>query len=259
MKERKGLIIICCVLWLWPASARAALPFITDDTGTQGAGKFQIEAAGEYNREKETTSGIIVKESGSGLVPTLTYGVMDQIDLFIAVPYVWYSAEEEGAGTVRENGAADSIAGMKWRCYEREGMSIGIKPFLIIPTGNEEKGLGSGETGYGTIVIMTKVEGPWTVHADFGYLRNQNEPDERKDLWQASAAVTFKVVKNLVLGADMGIVTNRDKTSREEPVYLLGGMVYSVNDDLELSLGLKAGLNASENDWSVLPGVTHRF
>ncbi|MDY0188586.1 MAG: hypothetical protein RBR16_11745, partial [Syntrophus sp. (in: bacteria)] len=34
-------------------TAFAAIPLITDDTGTQGKGKFQLEVLGEYGYEKE--------------------------------------------------------------------------------------------------------------------------------------------------------------------------------------------------------------
>ncbi len=31
--------------------------------------------------------------------------------------------------------------------------------------------------------ITTKEVGPWTFHINFGYMRNENKLDERKDIW----------------------------------------------------------------------------
>lgn len=39
----------------------AAHPLITDDTGTQGKGKFQIEVNSEFAYDKETVDGIATK------------------------------------------------------------------------------------------------------------------------------------------------------------------------------------------------------
>ena len=46
-------------------SGLAAHPLITDDTGTQGRGKSQIEANAEYAYDKEQISGITVKATGT--------------------------------------------------------------------------------------------------------------------------------------------------------------------------------------------------
>ena len=41
------------VVFLWSGTVFAAHPLITDDTGTQGKGKFQLEVNGEYAHEDE--------------------------------------------------------------------------------------------------------------------------------------------------------------------------------------------------------------
>ncbi len=92
-----------------------------------------------------------------------------------------------------------------------------------------------------------------------GYIRNENKIDERSDLWQASLATTYEMVKDLKLCADIGAITNKDKTSEVERSYLLVGLMYSVKDNVDISLGVKFGLNKPEKDWALLPGVTYRF
>jgi hypothetical protein len=35
---------------------------------------------------------------------------------------------------------------VKWRFYEKDGLSFAIKPGIILPTGEEDKGLGDGSS-----------------------------------------------------------------------------------------------------------------
>ena len=61
----------------------AAYPLITDDSGTKGKGKFQLEVNGEYGRDKD--EGVTTKTTR--LASTLTYGISDPLDIILGVPY----------------------------------------------------------------------------------------------------------------------------------------------------------------------------
>ncbi len=249
--------IIGAVLLL-PVSAWAALPLITDDTETQGRGKFQIEIGGEYDRERESGGPASVTETDYIITSTLTYGMSDHVDIFVAVPYLWSAVSVEES-TTRVNSISDTALGVKWRIHEKEGLSFAVKPVATVPTGNDKKVLGTGKVGYGAYFIVTKETDPWEMHVNLGYLRNENRIDERQDIWHASLAGAYEIKKSLKACADIGIETNRDRTSEIEPRYMLGGIIYEMREDFELSFGVKAGLNRPETDWALLPGVTYRF
>ena len=100
---------------------------------------------------------------------------------------------------------------------------------------------------------MTKEYDPWAIRANLGYVRNENEIDQRNDLWQASLATTYEMVKDLKLCADIGAITNKDKTSEVERSYLLVGLIYSAQENVDISLGVKFGLNNPEKDWLSFP------
>ena len=250
---------IAGILLMLSFPAWAALPLLTDDTGTQGSGKFQIEVGGEYDHERETVGGVTVKETDYVVVPTFTYGLLDRVDLFAAAPYARTASAIGTEPTLRVGGISDTAIGVKWRFFDRQGSSLAVKPFVTFSTGKVEKGLGTGRTDYGVVLIVSRDVGPWSFHANVGYTRNENRVGDRKDLWLVSAASTYEVVKDLKLCADIGTVTNTDTTSEVEPLYLLGGVIYSVSEDLELSFAFKHGLNDPETDWSLLPGITYRF
>lgn len=255
----KGLLLASLLLTAQASTAFAMHPLITDDTGVQGKGKTQLEVNGEYNYDKERIEGISVKEKEWQLGATLSYGITDDIDLVLTAPYLWTKGEEDGLTVSRENGPGDLTFETKWRFWEHEGTSLAVKPGIILPTGDEDKELGAGKVGYSMFLIGTQEMEPFTIHVNLGYKRNENCLDERKDIWHASIAGEWKVVEHLKLVANTGIETNPDRGSNTDPAFLLGGVVYSVNEDLDLDAGVKFGLNDVETDYTILAGLTYRF
>ena len=232
----------------------AAIPLVTDDTGTQGRGKFQLELFGEYS--DDTQDG--VKTNSTDLSATLTYGIIDTVDLILTVPYSFWK-EREGSSTEREDGFSDIAMEVKWRFFEKNGFSFALKPGFTLPTGDEDKGLGSGRGAYYMYFIASKEANPWSFHFNLAYMRNENKIDERKDIWHASLASTLEIVKGLKLVGDIGLETNPDRTSGTVPAYILGGFIYSPAENFDIGLGIKGGLTEPEADVSVRGGVTWRF
>lgn len=83
--------------------------------------------------------------------------------------------------------------------------------------------------------------------------------DERKDIWHASLAATYEMIRNLHAVANIGMERNPDKTSNTNPAFALGGIIYSVNENFDIDFGVKAGLNEAEADYSLLGGTAFRF
>jgi len=239
--------------------AFAAHPLITDDTGTQGKGKIQIEVNGQYDSDKETTDNTAVKTTGGQMAGTLSYGVIDSLDIILGQPYLWSDVREDGVITSHARGFSDTTLDVKWRFFEKDGYSLAVKPGISIPTGNDNKGLGAGKVGYHAYGIVSKEYGPFSFHLNLGYIRNENTADALRDIWHASAAATYEAVKNLKIVGDIGIERNPDKGSNIDPAYLLGGVIYSVAENFDIDIGVKYGLTNPETDCSVLAGITLRL
>ncbi len=242
----------------------AAHPLITDDTGTQGKGKFQIEINSEISRDKETVDGLMTKETGGEVASIVSYGITDNADLVLGVPYQWLKAEEDGETISDEDGVGDISLEIKWRFLEKETLSFALKPAIILPTGDEEKGLGNGKASYGLMFITTKEMEPWTFHLNIGYMHNEyklaeDEDANRKDIWHASLASTVEVIKDLQAVVNIGVEKNPDRESNTHPAFILGGVIYSITENLDIDLGVKAGLNKPETDLTVLAGMAVRF
>jgi hypothetical protein len=148
---------------------------------------------------------------------------------------------------------------MMWGFYENNGLSLALKPGLSLPTGDDEKGLGSGKANYSLFFITSQAMDPWAVHLNLGYIVNENTAEEKKDLWHASLASTVALTEQLTAVVDVGIASNPDPSASADPAFLLAGMIYTLSDGLSLDCGIKYGLNNSETDYTVLAGITWAF
>jgi hypothetical protein len=244
--------------------AWASHPLITDDTGTQGRGKFQIEfdnqiSVSKEDRENDDGTRATNKSTEAEMKMLATYGVVDTVDLILGVPYQWKRNETDGAETQKADGLSDISLEVKWRFFEKDGYSLAIKPGITLPAGDEDKGLGTGRAAFTFFFITTKDLDPWAFHLNLGYRRNENKLDQREDIWHTSLAGEWKLRKNLKLVANIGMEKNPDRASSIDPAFILGGIVYSVTDNFDIDLGLKGGLTATEPDYTFLGGVTFRF
>lgn len=257
--------ILTAVLIMYASStAFAAHPLITDDTGTQGKGKFQIEVNSEFGSDNEKENEIIIKETGGELATIVSYGVAEAVDIVFGLPYEWTKTKEDGAVISDEDGIGDISLEFKWRFYEKDSLSLALKPGITLPTGNEEKGVGNGKASYGLMFITTKEFAPWAIHFNLGYMHNEyklkeDEEANRKDIWHVSLASTVEVVKNLQAVVNIGAEKNPDKESNIHPAFILGGLIYSISDNLDIDMGIKCGLNKPETDLTFLVGIAARF
>ncbi|UWX57161.1 transporter [Chlorobaculum sp. MV4-Y] len=244
----------------------AAMPLETDDTGTQGAGKFQIEAGMEYARDRESADGVSMREKGWELATTLSYGLSDTIDLVAGVPLSWSKVWENGVAVADENGIGDLSLQLKWRFFESadQRTSLALKPGISLPTGDEAKGLGNGRVCGDVTLIATHTLEHGALHLNLGYEYNDYAIDEdravnRKSVWRASLAGEVEVAERLMAVADIGVETNEERDADNHPAYLLGGLIYSVSKDVDLDFGVRGGLNDAETDTAWLAGITMRF
>ncbi len=243
----------------------AAHPLITDDAGTVGAGKVQLEVTGELAYDKarvfnEDLGGHVTEKTRGGTIgATVTVGVHDRVDVVLGIPYQWYSVREDGERTGRAEGLSDSSLDLKWRFFEQDGWNLAAKPGISFPTGDDDKGLANGRATYRMFVIGTKELAPWAFHVNLGYIRNENKVEDRKNLWHASAAAEVEVVKALKAVVNIGVERNPDASSSTNPAFGLGGLIYQISEKFSIDGGVKFGLTKPETDVAYLFGVTMKF
>ena len=251
-------------LFIFSSSAAfAAHPLNTDDAGTQGMLKFQVEATGEFSWDKDTDNGVTTKTNQQLLGLTVTAGLFDSLDASISFPYLLQQAKQNDVTVLDETGLADITLALKWRFLELGPVSLAIKPSMNIPNGDRDKGLGAGRSGYAATLISTIDLKPLTVHANLGYVHQDyvdaDRGGYRSDFWKMSVAAGVAVTKSLQLVAEVGTATSTLQTSRVWPSFVTGGLIYSLNDKLDLDLGVRGGFNKPATDLTLLTGVTFRF
>ncbi len=252
-------IIVIGALLMANSPVWAAHPLITDDAGTLGKGKFQIDISGQQDWDMETVSGVDIRLTGNILSTTLSYGFLKNADLVLAAPYLWLKTTEDGVTTYLEDGLGDVSLDLKWSFFEKNGFSLALKPGLRFPTGNDDKGLGTGRMGYQMFLIASKEIAPWAFYANLGYILNENKTDAERNIWHASFAATYELIKDLQVVGNIGIERNRDKAATNNPAFVLGGFIYSLLDNLDMSVGVKYGLTSAETDWALMVGAAFRF
>jgi hypothetical protein len=250
----------------------AAHPFITDDTGTQGTGNWQLELQAERGTLDRTANvgGVPVQQESRVTVftPVLTYGVLENLDVALGLNRAKQRTTENGVVVEDSSGTADSMVDIKWRFYESGALSLALKPSFLLPTGDENRGLGTGKASWGVNFIATYEAKPWAfngnvAYSDVRYKLPQDAADNRADLWRVSAGAAWSVRDDLRLVGEVGIRTN---ASRNDP-YLPGsngqfamlGAIYSPTDKIDLDVGFRKSLNHAELDWTFLVGATFRW
>lgn len=244
---------------IMPPSVFAAHPLATDDAGTNGARKFQLETSAEFGWDKQDN----VKSSSQSVGVSISAGIFDSLDVVLAAPFTWQQVKENNSTVLDNSGLNDLTLEMKWRFLEYGPASFAIKPGIILPTASRDKQLGNGRPGYGVTLISTVEYKPVAVHVNAGYLRQLYVSDDRstnrEDLYSLSLAGVVEVAKGILLVAAIETTTNPDKSSDVWLAAITGGVIYSVNDALDLDLGVKGGLTRPETDVTLLTGLTFKF
>jgi hypothetical protein len=264
MPRRFDRLLALATALTLPALAQAAHPLVTDDTGTQGKGRSQLEVTGELARDREHAAGVDVLERAGELAATLSIGVHDAVDLVVAAPQAWSRVRENGALVADASGMGDLSVELKARVLERGGFSVAVKPALALPTGSPMAGLGNGRLSYGATVIASQALGRFALHANAAWAHADYELEadraaNHRDVFHGSLAATAAVLPRVVLAANVGVETNPDRASDTALAFAVAGAVWSVTDAVDVDLGVRAGLSAPEADLAALGGVAFRF
>lgn len=230
--------------------AYAAHPFITEDTGTQGRGRWQLEANVETTRDD--AAGARARSVQPAAV--LSYGALEDADLQVGLPY----ARQEAGGAVNK-GVLDLAVDLKWRFYESGAFSLGLKPGITLPTGADERGLGAGRATWGSLLILSYEPGALTFHSHLGYRRNRNTLEQRESLRHVSGVLMLKATQQLRLAVDLSRDSSPDATSRTSIRQAVYGVICSITPDFDLDAGIRRVLSDSASDRALLLGMTVRW
>jgi len=261
-----GAVVAATTLSLSPM-AHAFFPFVTDDTGTQGAGGNQVELNYEFvkahNDELDIDGRVLgtATETSNSFAGGYTRGISENIDVFLGV----------ARQTSPINGWLNTEVGAKWVFAgdQAHGWSAAIKPALILPVSKQmqDRGLGNAKTNFGLSLVTSYMADAHELHLNLDYTGNQYaltdaSEDQRKSLWRVSAAPVYVLNEQWKVGLDLGLQTNPDYNSRYQAFGEVG-VQYAPFDNLQIGLGVlgSTAVSASHNGWDmvVTAGATYQF
>ena len=250
----------------------AAHPFLTDDSGTQGAGGWQLELQAQRNRHDaigDAGAGPVQQSSRLTLLsPVLTYGLRDNLDVALGLNHLRYRTTQNGMVVDEASGRSDSTLELKWRFYEQGDFSLALKPGLSLPSGDENRGLGTGRTSWAVNFIADYDAGPWVWLANVAYARArfklpQDDADIRGDLWRVSTGAEYALREDFRLVGELGVRTNEARNDPFQPgkygQFAMLGVIYSPSKKIDFDVGVRKGLNRAETDTVFLAGATFRW
>lgn len=230
----------------------AAHPLVTDDTGTQGQGKWQYELS--QDAEKQALDPVAMARH-SNLSTTLTYGLNNNSDIAISL-----SHEHSSDPASIHSGIGDVLLQSKWRFYENaQGWSLALKPVVSLPTGNTHKGFGAGHSTVAGNLIAQYSQQSWLWMGNVGVQWNHNRLQEYETVWNASLASTYALGEQWALMAEWSVHRDPDPNVTYHPQQITTGLAWHPTPALDLDLGLRRSVRHAEHIHGAGAGLTYRW
>jgi hypothetical protein len=260
------VIAVCCLAPV-AAFAGSSHPLITSDTETVAPSKFEAETAIEYSSNKIDSDFGSVKLTKFTLQETVIGGIIPELDAFITVPYISGTAKTD-LGSESKSGLGDVTIGAKWKFMNVDKIALAVKPFVILPVGDEKKLLGKGGAGFGAaLVASTKLDDQIAIDANLGLLHQSIKTtddftgDSKTDSYNEfdfSVAGKYEFSRELK-GVGELAYSKTDQTGSKALAFLGAGAVYAALPNLDVDAGLRIGLTKETEDFIVLAGATYKF
>lgn len=179
---------LCAPAGAW---AQGGPPMLTDDPGTPGDGKWEINVAALSDHTGDTTTYQLP-------LLDMNYGVGDRIQLNVALP--WLVQHERGEPD--RSGLGASLIGVKWRFFDagEDGWQVSTYPHVESRFPAARAALSDPGVSYLLPVEAARKVGDYGINVEFGrWLR----PLPQSDSWIAGFAVSREVRDGVELVAEL--------------------------------------------------------
>lgn len=223
MKQR----ILASIVVLFALTPRcfAPPPLVTGDVPTADKGRFEWYTGARY---RESESG-----KPSRLLPftELVYGISDRQELTL---------ETAGLSKDGHYGLSDSTVGTKYIFFKETPQYPGIAGSfeLKLPTGNESRGLGTGEFDYDLRMRAQKTWGWFTAIGNVGYTI-VTDPEfggvttNTENVWLLTFAQEYKVAERTKLLSEIYFIS-REEAGDPNQLAANVGFKHKLHEDLTI-------------------------
>jgi hypothetical protein len=207
-----SLLILLPVLY--PVPAWGGPPFTTDDPEPVEYRHWEVYAATQYQNDKNGVQYTAPHVE-------VNYGVVPNMQLHIIVPLLYGKTRGKGSAY----GPGDVEIGVKYRFLGETGLlpQAGIFPLLELPSGDSERGLGSGEVQAFLPLWLQKSFGKFTTYGGGGYWINPGTGN--KDYWLLGWEAQYDLSDALTLGGEIYHYTASTTDGGDRTGFNLGGII----------------------------------
>jgi hypothetical protein len=229
-QSRRSLVLLMALLLFAPAAVLAGPPYVTDDPEPVEYRHWEVYLASQLSHDVD---------SWSGTAPHIeaNYGAFPNFQLHVIAPLAFVRP----AWRSTQYGYADTELGGKWRFIQETSWrpQVGTFPLLELPTGDRERGLGSGHARVFLPLWLQKSIGPWTTYGGGGYWVNPGAGN--RNWWFAGWQVQCQLLTNVTPGVEIFHTTAQEEGGTAETRFNVG-LVFDFSDLHHLLLSTGRGL-----------------
>jgi hypothetical protein len=198
---------------LIPIPAPAGPPFRTDDPQPVEYlhWEFYVASAQQFTRQETNATFPHIE---------VNYGALSNVQIHLVAPLGYVHTNER-----THYGYSDTEIGIKYRAVEESGATpqIGFFPLIEIPTGDENKQLGSGNIQAYLPVWVQKNWGSLTTYGGGGVWYNPG-PGQKNSVF-AGWEMQYDFSATLTLGGELYHQTAQTQTSESSAGFNVGGFI----------------------------------
>lgn len=192
LKRALFVAFVLVVFWARDAHAQGGPPMITDDPGTPGDGKFEINLAIAFERRPDASAF-------DAPAIDINYGIGERIQLTLQGGPVLLKRKEHGA----LGGLGGTEAAVKWRFVDNQqtGLSMSMFPRVIFNLSRSaaRRGLAEDGTRFQLPIQIAKAFKNFGLDFEWGPVASTVGPSE----WLYGIVVSMDATKTAVLIAEL--------------------------------------------------------
>ncbi len=250
-KSRLTLFLLFTFHFALCTDVQAARPLVTEDAVVAGKGITQLEIGIDYTKVGN-------KGEGTTLIVSPIHGATEDTEFSLKLPYIFGRPDSPS----EVDGWGDISFIMKHLVITEGDKTPAflIRMALKLPTGDEQKGLGTGDTNVGFLGALTKGFGSAMIHLNLGYtfVGDQDQGGDNNEVNYGVAGEYGIGKKTRVVGEIYGLY-HPEYQAREIERRALLGLTYRLNDTLTFDCAAKRGLEGASDEYGIIGGVTVTF
>jgi len=254
--SRYGLCaaVLCLLAHVCAAEESAPIAdnsFLIEEGYNQEAGVVQHISYFQYNNEDQSWEYTFTQE----------WPVVSQKHQFSYTVPLSHLTEPES-----ESGLSDVLLNYRYQLSATNEVALAPRFSLLLPSGDEDKGLGSGALGYQiNLPLSVKTGAQFVTHWNIGATL---VPDQKDGVGNTASTSSFNYGVSVVylahpnfnllleaVGASEEVVVEGDSSIREDTFFLNPGARFAINFESGLQIvpgfSVPIGLGPSEGEWSI--------